>query len=330
MQKTAHRFTDSDTSLGISELDRHAQGWLLDGEIRQLSPNTLYARRLLVEKLLWFLRQRKYPTCGTLELRHFLAYIGNGHEDPNGRWGNAQLRKGVRPRTVQTYFINMKTLFGWLVDEGVLEVSPMGNLRPPVARMDQIQPFTQAQVSALLAAAKRSHHPRRDLALLLILLDTGVRASEVCGLRMKDLDMPGRRATVLGKGNKRRSVYFGRDTTKALWTYLKEQERGEEDPLFFSDRGTRKGEAITRSGLRQLLERLGQAAKIEATRCSPHTCRHTFAVEFLRGGGNVFSLQQLLGHTSLHMTNRYVALAQADIEAQHRAYSPVDRLRGRR
>ena len=73
----------------------------------------------------------------------------------------------------------------------------------------------------------------------------------------------------------------------------------------------------------------GGAAVIEATRCSPHTCRHYFAVEFLRAGGNVFTLKELLGHTTLTMVNRYVQLAQADLEAQHRQFSPADRLKRR-
>ena len=89
------------------------------------------------------------------------------------------------------------------------------------------------------------------------------------------------------------------------------------------------GAGLTRTGLRVLIGRLGKVAKVETTRCSPHTFRHTFSVEFLRAGGNVFTLQQLLGHTHLHMTNRYVALAQADIENQHRQFSPVARLKGR-
>jgi site-specific recombinase XerD len=84
---------------------------------------------------------------------------------------------------------------------------------------------------------------------------------------------------------------------------------------------------LTRSGLLQLIRRLGKAAKIEACRCSPHTFRHTFAVEFLRAGGNVFTLKELLGHTTLTMTQRYVAIAQADIESQHRRFSPADRLK---
>ena len=93
---------------------------------------------------------------------------------------------------------------------------------------------------------------------------------------------------------------------------------------FCADRGPCAGEPLTRSGLRQLVSRLGKDAGIQATRCSPHNFRHTFAVSFLRNGGNAFTLQQMLGHTSLHMTNRYVALAQADIENQHRQFSPAD------
>lgn len=144
---------------------------------------------------------------------------------------------------------------------------------------------------------------------------------------MSDLDLQQKRCTVLGKGNKRRAIFFGRTTARALWQYLREQSHEENDFVFVSDRGGGAGEPLTRSGLLQLVRRLGQSAKIQAARCSPHTFRHTFAVEFLRNGGNVFSLQQILGHTSLHMTNRYVALAQADIENQHRQFSPADRLK---
>lgn len=74
------------------------------------------------------------------------------------------------------------------------------------------------------------------------------------------------------------------------------------------------------------MERLGKAAKVSGVRCSPHTFHHTFAVSFLRHGGNVFTLQQMLGHASLDQTNQYVNLAQADIENQHRQFSPADRL----
>jgi integrase/recombinase XerC/integrase/recombinase XerD len=329
MQNTAHLFTKNEAAISVEQLERYAEGWLLDGEIRQLSKSTLDGRRIVIDKLLWFLKQREYPVCSTMELRQFLAYISTGHENAQGRWGNPQLTRRVRPTTPVTYFSRLRTLFRFLVQEEAIVVSPMEKMRPPVARPDQIQPFDQAQVTALLSAAKRSQHPRRNEALLLLLLDTGLRASEICSLCLKDVDMSARRCTVVGKGNKTRVVYYGGTTAKALWQYLKEEIRDAEDPLFLADGGTRAGEALSRSGLLQLIKRLGKAAKIEAMRCSPHTFRHTFAVEFLRNGGNVFSLQTLLGHTSLSMSRRYTALAQADIENQHRQFSPVDRMKGK-
>lgn len=91
------------------------------------------------------------------------------------------------------------------------------------------------------------------------------------------------------------------------------------------------GSCLTRSGLRQLIEWLAKAAGITEVRHSPHTSRHTVANWALCNGMNVFSLQVLLGHEDLAMTRRYVAVAvaSADVERQHRIYSPVRRLSGR-
>lgn len=327
MQKAPLHFSKTNSSIPTSQLTRFAEGWLLDGEIRQHSPQTLAIRRLLIGKLQWFLDDRKAPECGIMELRQFFAHISNGHTSNGGRWGDTKRVKQVRPKTVKTYHSHLRPFFHWLIQEGILESSPMDAITPPIARADQIQPFNERQVQAIIAAAQKTKHPKRDALIVCFLLDTGVRASELCDLRLKDIDITARRAVVLGKGNKHRSVYFGRFTAKALWNYLREDEREPDSAVFQSDRGTGTGEALTRSGLLQLIERLGDAACIDAVRCSPHTFRHTFAVTFLRNGGNVFTLQQLLGHTNIAMTNRYVAISQGDLERQHRQFSPVDGLR---
>jgi len=324
MQKSTASFSKSNSSIPASQLTRYAQGWLLDGEIRQHSPQTLAIRRLLVGKLQWFLNEQQATECGVFELRQFFAHISTAHANDNGRWGNAKRTRQVRPKTVKTYHNHLRPLFHWLIQEGILESSPMDAISPPIARADQIQPFSERQVEALMVAANKTTHKKRDTAIVYFLLDTGVRASELCDLKLSNLDMGTRRAVVLGKGNKQRSVYFGRTTAKALWNYLREDERESDSAVFQSDRGNGTGEALTRSGLLQLIERLGVIAQIEAVRCSPHTFRHTFAVTFLRNGGNVFTLQQMLGHTNLAMTNRYVAVSQGDIERQHRQFSPVD------
>lgn len=329
MQKTTLLLDKIGAGISVEHLRRYGDYWHMDCDIRQLSWRTIKNRKFTIDQLLWFLDSKGYDHCGLLELKQYFSYLSTGHEEPNGRWGNAHLTKRVRPRTVQTYYITLRTFFRYLEAEGVIEASPVESIKLPVCRPDQVQPFSQDQVNAFLQASRRSTHPRRDEAIVLFLLDTGVRASELCALKMSDLDMEGHRCRVLGKGNKHRSVYFGRATAKVLWQYLREEPRSEDSWVFMSDRGTKAREALTRYGLLQLVHRLGKKAGIQSARCSPHTFRHTFAVEFLRAGGNVFTLKELLGHTSLTIVNKYVALAQADIENQHRQFSPADRLRSK-
>ena len=327
IQSANTKVSTSEPAIPIAELSRHIEDWLIDGTISEHSPRTLEVRRHAMDKFLWFLREHGYAACSLCEIRRFFAYLQTGHLEPGGRWGNPHQTKPLRPVTVQTFHKHLRTFFNWLVKQEIVLASPMEKIPAIVARPDQIQPFSEAQLLALFKAAKASKHKRRDEALLLFLLDTGLRASEVCNLKIKDVDFANRRCVVLGKGDKYRSAHFGRTTHKDLWQYVRESGREPDAPLFLSDRGTRAGEPLTRSGLFQLVQRLGQRAGIQATRCSPHTFRHTFAIQFLRNGGNTFTLKEILGHTSLHMTNRYVALAQADIANQHRQFSPADRLK---
>lgn len=312
-------------TISVGDLSYFADGWLLDGEIRKHSPHTIALRRLILNNLLWFLEREEFSCCGTTELRGFLAYLVNGHTSPGGRWGNPKMVKPVRPRTVETYQGHLKTFFSWMLDEGALEASPMQRMRPPVCRADQVQPFTTDQIKALLLATRRTWYPARNQCVIRLLFDTGVRADELCRLTRADLDLNERRITVLGKGNKKRSVYFGKQTTKALWAYLRDAGLEAAAPLFASERGGRKAEHMTPHGLGDMVERLGKAGGVVGVRCSPHTFRHTFAVEFLRVGGQAFALREILGHTDLKMKMKYVQFVEADIAGQRR-YSPGDRL----
>lgn len=319
---------NAEDTLTYERLDYVARGWLLDCEIQQMSNRTLSSRRDVTEKLAWFLRLKRLDQCGPLEVRAFLLYLTRSHEEPGGRWGNPRETKPLKPATIVSYFNILRTLFNHAVESGDLEVSPMARLKPPLDRADDVQPFTPEQVVLLLSAAKVSVSPKRNTAILYLLLDTGIRASELAGLRAQDLDLGTRTLRVEGKGGKARSVPFGRKATKALWGYLRETQREGAEPLFFGERGHTPGMPLTRSGVGDLVRDLGAAAGLrEAVRCSPHTFRHTFAIEFLRNGGNQFTLMRLLGHTDLAQTSKYLKLAQADVEKQHRQFSPADRMR---
>jgi site-specific recombinase XerD len=317
---------DSD-SLPVCLINRQFEDWLFDCQFQRHSERTIEYRRDVGKKLNWFLTREGCTHCGTLEVRRFLAHVADGHKERDGRWGNPHMKRPVRPATIHRYFRELRTFFAWLVREEIISRSPMERIDPPKAQSEQIQPFTQEQYEAMLRAARRSQHPRRDEAIIVMLYDTGLRASELCGLRKCDVDIQEKRAVVRGKGDKRRTIYFGKTAAKALWQHLREQPTGENDFIFIADRGHSAGEPLTRTGLMRLIHRLGKAAKIQTVRCSPHTFRHTFAVEFLRNGSNVFTLKEILGHSGLQMTNRYVALAQADLENQHRQFSPADRIK---
>jgi integrase/recombinase XerD len=108
--------------------------------------------------------------------------------------------------------------------------------------------------------------------------------------------------------------------------YFAEGQCKPDDPLFITATGKNAGEALTYTGLRLLIRKLGKRGGIQVTRCSPHSFRHTFAIWFLRRGGQFGALQMMLGHNSQKATQIYVKYAQADIENQHRAYSPGDML----
>lgn len=164
---------------------------------------------------------------------------------------------------------------------------------------------------------------KRDRAILLFLLDTGVRVSELCGADICDVDFELGRVLVTGKGNKSRYVYLGRISRQALWKYLDDREPSARsrtnEPLFVSQNGLYR---MTRGSVGQLIKRLGN--KVGETGLHAHRFRHTFAIQFLRNGGNIFELQQLLGHTTLDMVKHYVRLAQMDLKEAVKKASPAD------
>jgi integrase/recombinase XerD len=163
----------------------------------------------------------------------------------------------------------------------------------------------------------------RDRAIILLLADTGIRASELCSIKMKDVNLNNHSVKVVGKGNKERIVFFGKRTSKALWKHLMLRLNAEqpEDYLFPVDypRDPRK---MRRGILMHLLKRIGERAGVRGVH--PHRYRHTFAITYLRNGGDVLTLQALLGHADLKMVKRYAQVAASDCARVHQAASPVD------
>lgn len=166
----------------------------------------------------------------------------------------------------------------------------------------------------------------RDRTMILMLLDTGLRASELVGLAMSDVNLDDGLLKVYGKGRKERVVPIGAKVQRALWKYLQRYRPQPANPLCPTLLLTRAGRPITVNRLESIIEKHGCRAGIEGVRCSPHTFRHTFAISYLRNGGDVFSLQRILGHSSLNVVRIYVNLAETDVKACHQRFSPADNM----
>lgn len=215
---------------------------------------------------------------------------------------------------------------------------PDMEIKAPPHQYPEVVPFTQDDIKQLLRLVDRTKPSEgrktgftmsrpsalRDRAIILTLLDTGIRAGELCRLRVSDIDLQTGTLQVnpfkSGKKSRPRVIPIGVNTRKVIWRYL--VDRPKEELAFCTSLSLRP---LDRSSLLHLLVRLGERSGIADVH--PHRFRHTFAVTFLRNGGDVFSLQRLLGHSSLEMVRHYLALAQSDDVAAHRKASPVDNWR---
>lgn len=317
------------------DLRRAVALWLSDGRSQGWSRKTLTDRQSAMDRFCWWLENEE-ETPATLDalcpkrIRDFLVYAREPRS--GGRFGATNCPRAAqeaRPATVHAYYRQIRALVNFCLAEGLLAETPLKNVKQPRVPKDRLQPLTEAQVQALVDAARRGRNAQRDAALVILLVDTGLRVSECCSLTVGDVDRGTGELTVTGKGNKKRQVFMGAAARRALWRYLEADRRDATagDPLFVSVGGHRAREALTIYGIHQIIAKAKRAAGIEAARCSPHDLRRTFAVTFLRGGGNLFELQAIMGHESLDVLREYVELAQQDLAAAHRQASPADRMR---
>ena len=236
--------------------------------------------------------------------------------------------KGLSPQTVQGYVRVLKALFSWAHREGLIDDNPASRVKIPKAPRIIVPTFNESQVRRFLSVIDRSKPIGfRDYCIVLTLLDTGIRSSELVGLELADLDLEEGHFKVLGKGSKERRVPVGSSLQKALWKYV---NRYRPEPVHTNVKAlflTCHGRPVSSKTVYWRLRVYGRKAKLQGVRCSPHTFRHTFAKNFLLNGGDVFTLQKILGHSSLAVVRMYVDLASEDVQIQHRRYSPVDWMR---
>lgn len=251
--------------------------------------------------------------------------------------------KPLSPKTLRNFYITLSSFFTWAKVEFKIK-SPMTEVPSPRFQKTPTETFTQDEVERMLKACvycreavttlrhkftMRRPTANRDQAIIMMLMDTGLRALELCSLKVSDLDAKTGRVDVQhgfeggAKGGKGRTVFLGKASRRAIWRYLAEREDGDNpDAPLFTLKDDRR---FNPDALRHLIKHIADRAGVP--NAYPHKFRHTFAITYLRSGGDVFTLQALLGHSSLDMVRHYARVAEMDVEQAHRKASPVDNWR---
>lgn len=214
-------------------------------------------------------------------------------------------RQGSGEKTILNRHIGLAAFWTWAMKNNIVDRHVVRQVDKPKPRRIVIDPFTEADVRAMLSV--KSRKPDRDQAIVYLLLDTGMRASELVGLERKDINFDVRRIKVLGKGNKERLLPFSEKTAEVFLRHLSAVQ-GKPFP-------------ISRTTLTHIVVSLGKRSGV--SECFPHRFRHTFAIQYLRNGGDAFTLQWVLDHSTMAMVGRYVRIAQIDADRVHSKASPV-------
>jgi integrase/recombinase XerD len=249
----------------------------------------------------------------------------------------------LSPKTIRNVWVTLSAFFSWASVEFNIP-KPTAGVPAPRCKNAPIDVFSKEDIEALLKACdycresnpwdrrkytRRRSTGKRDRAIILTLVDTGLRASELCALKIGDVDFKTGKVQVKhgviggAKGGKGRVVFIGKATRRSVWRYLVDREDGEDEntPLFLG----KFYRPLNSNALRHVIVELGERANVK--QCHPHRFRHTFAITYLRSGGDVFTLQALLGHSSLDMVKHYAQVAEIDIAAAHNRASPADNWR---
>ncbi len=314
-------------------LSRAIQDYLADHEGGNHSDKTIEWHETALGLMRTFLEEGRGITLVVdVDAPDISAWFASMRKTPGARG------KVRSERTIQTYARSARAFFHWLIRQNLLTSNPFDRVVFPKVGKPLIQTITDEEFEKLLlACAPPNEEGRfaeraaaRNRAILWLFYDTGIRVSELCGLRVGDFDRKKGIITVKGKGSKERRIALGQNCLRNLLYYLDRHRPDEkeleewgslgEDHLLLAE--TRR--PLTKNGITLLFARLKKRAGITGKRISPHIFRHTFAIRYLILGNDPFSLQELLGHEDMTTVKNYMHMNDETIQEQKRKYSPGD------
>ncbi|TMP71051.1 site-specific tyrosine recombinase XerD [Pseudoalteromonas sp. S1609] len=272
-----------------------------------VSENTLSAYRSDLDKFCQFLKGENLMTVTSLDVESYLAH---------------RVDLGLKPRSTARSISALKRFYQYFVREKIISDSPMANIAQPKAGQSLPKTLSEAEVEALLSAPNiEEPMGLRDKAMLELLYATGLRVTELVGLRMEQINLRQAVVFVKGKGNKERLVPLGEEAMYWLEQFLKlgraQMIKHATDFVFPSKRGV----GMTRQTFWHRIKHYAILASVESP-LSPHTLRHAFATHLLNHGADLRVVQMMLGHSDLSTTQIYTHVANERLKSVHAEHHP--------
>jgi integrase/recombinase XerD len=305
--------TPPDIHVECDDFEICLSAFLRDGRIRNLSAHTLkYYRNELIalQGILEAQTLSPRPDRITTEIlrQNLILYM---------------MERGAKDSSINTRLRAVRSFFNFLKREKMIASNPVAELKLIKAKKEVVETLTREQVRDILNVVNRaSFTGLRDYTILLLLLETGIRARELTEISVKDIRWEDGQIRINGKGYKERLVPIQSTMRLQLKKYIAIRGDVPNEALFVTIDNT----PITIRQLQNRISKYGRMANIKNVRCSPHTFRHTFAKMSVQNGADVFSLQKVLGHTSLEMVRNYVNLFSSDVVDAHKRFSPLEKL----
>lgn len=230
-------------------------------------------------------------------------------------------KKGLQTVTINTRLRAIRAFFNFLQRERYIKHNPMGEIKLLKDRKKVVETFTNKQLETLFKQPNlRSFVGVRDYTFMMLLLETGIRVSELEGVCVHDIKWNDSRIHIRNtKTYRERLVPIQSKMKQQLQKYLQIRGTTQSDALFLTLDDT----LMSKRQFQNRVTYYGKQAGLKGVRCSCHTFRHTFAKYSVKNGAGIFELQQILGHTSMEMVRTYVNLFSDDVMEKHRAFSPL-------